>query len=169
MKISTLCSNSKYLIDMDRIISSLENSYTVLLRVSDALLLLLVVFDQFKQVSSDWEICTRSPPKWSLTKTQESTLTQKKIIRNIIIMLINNGENWKKSPSQDTELSFESSFFLVVTRGGAIFGTQACLISGSFSKRNLMISTWMGRWVGVWRKKWRTEFRIVLTSMSLIW
>ena len=53
MKISTLCSNSKYLIDMDRIISSLENSYTVLLRVSDALLLLLVVFDQFKQVSSD--------------------------------------------------------------------------------------------------------------------
>ena len=62
MKISTLCGNSKYLIDMDRIISSLENSYTVLLRVSDALLLLLVVFDQFKQVSSDREICTRSPP-----------------------------------------------------------------------------------------------------------
>lgn len=44
---------------MDRVISSLENSYTVLLRVSDALLLLLVVFDQFKQVSSDREICTR--------------------------------------------------------------------------------------------------------------
>ena len=29
MKISTLCSNSKYLIDMDSVISSLENSYTV--------------------------------------------------------------------------------------------------------------------------------------------
>ena len=60
MNISTLCSNSKYLIDMDRVISSLENSYTVLLRVSDALLLLLVVFDQFKQVSSDWEIIMHS-------------------------------------------------------------------------------------------------------------